>query len=114
MNKKNKIENLCNHPNCKEEGVYKAPLDYDNLGNYQWFCIEHIKEFNKKWNYHKKMDANEIENDIRFDTIWRRPTSSFGSGRKFFIFGSKKSSKLSFETLFSIRIGTNAEGKSNL
>ena len=50
MNKKNKIENLCNHPNCKEEGVYKAPLDYDNLGNYQWFCIEHIKEFNKKWN----------------------------------------------------------------
>ena len=39
MNKKNKIENLCNHPSCKEEGVYKAPLDYDNLGNYQWFCI---------------------------------------------------------------------------
>ena len=64
MNKKNKIENLCNHPNCKEEGVYKAPLDYDNLSNYQWFCMEHIKEFNKKWNYHKKMDANEIENDI--------------------------------------------------
>ena len=31
MNKKNKIENLCNHPNCTEEGVYKAPLDYDNL-----------------------------------------------------------------------------------
>ena len=44
MNKKNKIENLCNHPNCTEEGVYKAPLDYNNLGNYQWFCIEHIKE----------------------------------------------------------------------
>ena len=47
MNKKNKIENLCNHPNCMEEGVYKAPLGYDNLSNYQWFCIEHIKEFNK-------------------------------------------------------------------
>ena len=31
MNKKNKIENLCNHPNCKKEGVYKAPLNYDNL-----------------------------------------------------------------------------------
>ena len=44
------------------------------------------REFNKKWNYHKKMDANEIENDIRFDTIWRRPTSSFGSGRKFYNF----------------------------
>ena len=86
MNKKNKIENLCNHPNCKEEGVYKAPLDYDNLSNYQWFCMEHIKEFNKKWNYHKKMDANEIENDIRFDTIWRRPTNSFGSGKKFYNF----------------------------
>ena len=86
MNKKNKIENLCNHPNCKEEGVYKAPLGYDNLSNYQWFCMEHIKEFNKKWNYHKKMDASEIENDIRFDTIWRRPTNSFGSGKKFYNF----------------------------
>ena len=32
------------------------------------------------------MDANEIENDIRFDTIWRRPTSSFGSGKKFYNF----------------------------
>ena len=32
------------------------------------------------------MDANEIENDIRFDTIWRRPTNSFGSGKKFYNF----------------------------
>ena len=60
MNKKNKIENLCNHPNCTEEGVYKAPLDYDNLGNYQWFCIEHIKEFNKKWNYHKTVSYTHL------------------------------------------------------
>ena len=65
---------------------YIQSLNYDNLKNYQWFCMEHIKEFNKNWNYHKKMDANEIENDIRFDTIWRRPTSSFGSGRKFYNF----------------------------
>ena len=97
MNKKNKIENLCNHPKCKLIGEYKAPKSYDNLKDYQWFCLEHIKDFNKKWNYHHKMGADEIETDIRFDTIWRRPTSSFGSGKKFYNFTINGEDMGSFE-----------------
>tara|TARA_Y100000996_G_C22540089_1_gene649698 strand:- start:1277 stop:1786 length:510 start_codon:yes stop_codon:yes gene_type:complete len=86
MNKKNKIDHLCNHPNCELVGEYRAPKGYDKLNDYQWFCLEHIKEFNKKWNYHQKMGADEIETDIRFDTIWRRPTNAFGSGKRFYNF----------------------------
>ena len=97
MNKKNKIDNLCNHPDCKMAGEFRAPKNYQNLNDYQWFCLEHIKEFNKKWNYHLKMDADQIETDIRFDTIWRRPTTSFGSGRRFYDFTINGEDMGSFE-----------------
>ena len=55
MNKNNKDKKNCNFPNCESEGDYRAPLGYENLDNYQWFCLEHIKEFNKSWNYHNQM-----------------------------------------------------------
>ena len=97
MIKKNKIDNLCNYPKCKLIGEYRAPKSYDNLNETQWFCLEHIKEFNKKWNYHKKMGAYEIETDIRFDTIWRRPTNTFGSGIKYYKFSINGEDMGSFE-----------------
>ncbi len=86
MNKNNKEKKICNFPGCELEGDYRAPTGYESLNDYQWFCLEHIKEFNKSWNYHNKMNSDEIENDIRFDTIWRRPTKNFGSGAKFYNF----------------------------
>ena len=97
MNKNNKEKKNCNFPNCESEGDYRAPLGYENLDNYQWFCLEHIKEFNKSWNYHNKMNSDEIENEIRYDTIWRRPTKSFGSGGKFYNFTINGEEKGSFE-----------------
>ena len=97
MNKNNKEKKICNFPGCELEGDYRAPTGYESLNDYQWFCLEHIKEFNKKWNYHNKMNSDEIENDIRFDTIWRRPTKSFGSGAKFYNFSINGEDMGSFE-----------------
>ena len=97
MNKNNKEKKICNFPDCELEGDYRAPTGYKNLNDYQWFCLEHIKEFNKSWNYHNKMNSDEIENDIRFDTIWRRPTKSFGSGAKFYNFSINGEDMGSFE-----------------
>ena len=97
MNKNNKEKKICNFPGCELEGDYRAPTGYESLNDYQWFCLEHIKEFNKSWNYHNKMNSDEIENDIRFDTIWRRPTKSFGSGAKFYNFSINGEDMDSFE-----------------
>ena len=97
MNKNNKEKKICNFPGCDLEGHYRAPTGYESLNDYQWFCLEHIKEFNKSWNYHNKMNSDEIENDIRFDTIWRRPTKSFGSGAKFYNFSINGEDMGSFE-----------------
>ncbi|MDA1284695.1 MAG: DnaJ domain-containing protein [Proteobacteria bacterium] len=85
MNQKDNFQ-VCNHQNCSNDGLYKAPLHKLALNTYQWFCLEHIKAFNKSWDFHKEMDIDEIELEIRRDSTWRRPTRPFGSGTKFINF----------------------------
>ena len=78
------MENICEWENCKKIGKFKAPLEKDNSKNYKWLCDEHIKLFNKNWNYFDGMDQNEIENFIKSDLTWHRPTQKFGSSDNFF------------------------------
>ena len=59
---------------------YRAPKSRDRLEDYFWFCLEHVREYNKSWNFCAGMDANEIESEIRQDTVWRRPTWPMGGG----------------------------------
>ena len=53
------MENICEWENCKESGKFKAPLEKDNSKNYKWLCEEHIKSFNKNWNYFAGMSKKE-------------------------------------------------------
>ena len=78
------MENICEWDNCKEAGKFKAPTEKDNSKNYRWLCEEHIKLFNKSWNYFEGMNQNEIENFIKSDVTWHRPTQKFGSSDNFF------------------------------
>ena len=78
------MENICEWDNCKESGNFKAPLEKDNSKNYRWLCEKHIKLFNKNWNYFEGMGQNEIENFLKSDLTWHRPTQKFGSSDNFF------------------------------
>jgi len=78
------MENICEWQNCEESGQFKAPLEKDNSKNYKWLCEEHIKLFNKNWNYFEGMSQNEIENFLKSDLTWHRPTQKFGSSDNFF------------------------------
>ena len=82
------MKNICEWSNCKEVGKYKAPIEKDNIKNFRWLCVEHIKMFNKKWNYFEGMSQNEIENFIKSDLTWHRPTQRFGSKDNFFNYTS--------------------------
>ena len=73
----------CDHIECKEEGLYKAPKDR-TLKDYYYFCLKHVKEYNKKWNYYKDASAEEVEKDIRGQYGWERPTWKFGVKKKIF------------------------------
>ena len=78
------MENICEWKNCKESGKFKAPLEKDNSRSYKWLCEEHIKSFNKNWNYFEGMSQKEIENFVKSDLTWHRPTQKFGSSDNFF------------------------------
>ena len=78
------MENICEWDNCDENGRFKAPLERDNSKNYKWLCEEHIKLFNKNWNYFDGMSQNEIEKFIKSDNTWHRPTQEFGTSDNFF------------------------------
>ena len=34
----------CEYPGCAHAGEYKAPRDKQNLRDYRWFCLEHVRE----------------------------------------------------------------------
>lgn len=55
---------ICAHPQCLEAGEYKAPLGRHMPGKYQYFCLTHIREFNKAWNYFDGMNDRQIEKEI--------------------------------------------------
>ncbi len=64
----------CDINNCKKEGQFKAPKSRIMLNDYFYFCLEHIKEYNKSWDFYRGLSVNEIENSVREDIIWNRPS----------------------------------------
>ena len=78
------MKNICSWENCKEIGEYKAPVERDNSRNFRYYCLEHIKIFNKNWNYFSNMSEDEIEFFIKSDLTWHKPTKSFSSSENFF------------------------------
>jgi len=75
------FERVCEAPGCRLLGAYRAPFARDKLDYYRWFCLEHVRDYNKKWDYFAGLDAEQIEQHIRADTIWRRPVWPLGGRR---------------------------------
>ena len=75
---------ICDWDNCEELGSYKAPTEKDNSKKYRLLCLNHIKIFNKKWNYFDDMTDQEVEFFVKSDLTWHKPTKSFGSSENFF------------------------------
>jgi len=69
-----KTYQTCFNKKCCKKAEYRAPKSRSNLNDYHWFCLEHIREYNKSWNYYEGMSENEIEFEIRSSTTWERPT----------------------------------------
>jgi hypothetical protein len=50
----------CDHPGCRETGEFRAPRSPRDLDAHYWFCLEHIRAFQKN------------------SVTWLRPTWRFG------------------------------------
>ena len=51
---------ICDSPKCKEKGEYRAPKSRVMLNEYFYFCLDHIKEYNKSWDFYKGMSVEQI------------------------------------------------------
>jgi hypothetical protein len=71
----------CDHPNCDGSGEYRAPKGRDRLNDYYWFCLEHVRAYNRAWDFYAGMTADQIEAHVRNDTTWQRPSWPMGDWR---------------------------------
>jgi len=76
-------QRLCDFPGCGQAGLYRAPKSREALNQYHWFCLDHVREYNKKWDYLAGLSPEEIERLIRNDTVWERPSWPIGLLRNY-------------------------------
>lgn len=73
----------CAHPGCEEPGEFRAPLEegtgrgIDGPRGWRWLCLEHVREFNARYNYFAGMSTAEIEAAQRPFAGWERETRAF-------------------------------------
>jgi len=70
----------CDHKGCLAVGEFRAPKNRKQLRDYYWFCLEHVREYNKSWDYYKDMTPGEIEYSRVSDVTWERPSWPLGGG----------------------------------
>lgn len=55
---------MCEHPTCDESGEFRAPgwrgSSFDGPGEYRWFCLDHVREFNAGYDFFEGLSAEEI------------------------------------------------------
>ncbi len=69
---------VCDKPDCQEPGQYRAPKSPDSLDDYWWFCKDHVREYNLKWNYFSGQSEEEFLKNMDLARVWERPTKPFG------------------------------------
>jgi hypothetical protein len=57
----------CDMPGCAAAGDYRAPRSREQLDEFHWFCLDHVREYNRAWNYCSGMSEKQIEREIRLD-----------------------------------------------
>ncbi len=72
----------CDFPDCPACGEYRAPKNRQ-LNDYYWFCLKHVTEYNKNWDFYSGMSGEEIESHIQNDMTWQRPTWKLGQNQTF-------------------------------
>ena len=86
-NPKTTAEQDDNHPrrcaanDCAQEGLYPAPRSRSALRDYLWFCLDHVRAYNKSWNYYEGLNGAALEAEIRRATTWERPSWKFATGQ---------------------------------
>lgn len=72
---------LCEKDGCEHAGEFRAPKSSSQLQEYHWFCLDHVREYNKAWDFYRDMSPEEIEASRISDVTWNRPSWPIGGWR---------------------------------
>ena len=66
---------LCDYHGCREPGDYPAPKSPLSDEKW-WFCVDHVSEYNRSWNYFEGLSRSEAdalaEDDLKVSNGFRR------------------------------------------
>ncbi len=76
----------CDWEDCVELGLYPAPKGRGKEGQYHRYCLEHVRQYNKTYNYFAGMPDEEVAQHQKADLTGHRPTwfvgvNSWGKNR---------------------------------
>lgn len=71
----------CEAPGCTEAGEFRAPgvrpNGFDGPGEWRWFCLAHVREFNAGYDWFEGMSAEEIISAQSPVAGWQTETRAF-------------------------------------
>jgi hypothetical protein len=71
----------CEAPGCRAPGEFRAPggrpNGFDGPGEWRWFCLDHVREFNAGYDWFEGMSAEEILAAQSPIAGWRTETRAF-------------------------------------
>lgn len=68
----------CDWQGCTKPGLHRAPRGRGREGQYFNFCLEHVRQYNKSYNYFDGMSDDEVATYQKADVTGHRPTWSVG------------------------------------
>jgi len=78
-------ERQCSEPGCTEPGEFRAPADngprggFNGPGEWRFLCLDHVREFNQRYNFFTGMTPEEIQAQQRPYAGWERETRAFSA-----------------------------------
>ena len=68
---------ICEMPGCTLDAEHKAPK-HRGLNEYYRFCFEHVREYNRAWDFFSGMSESEVQNHMINSLYGDRPTWKYG------------------------------------
>ncbi len=72
------IEQFCEMPGCPQHAEHKAPK-HRALNEYYHFCLDHVREYNKAWDFFSGMSDTEVQDHFQKSLYGDRPTWKYAS-----------------------------------
>lgn len=69
---------VCQWDGCKEPGTHRAPVGRMKEGEYFRFCFDHVREYNKGFNYFSGVPDSEVARYQKEAMTGHRPTWTMG------------------------------------